>query len=106
MLVNAKSAVCPIAWAIAVVSTVLFIMVVGIAVKSRRQKIQNGLIVLVGAQGKTLGDINCEGQAIIHGEIWSVRSRYFIAAHQPVIVVATSGIILEIELAKDSKQGE
>ncbi|KTD11714.1 peptidase [Legionella gratiana] len=92
-------------WAMALVNILLFIVLLGVALKARRQSVKHGLDVLVGAKGRALGDIDQEGQAIIRGEIWSVRSQEFIAANKPIKVIKASGLVLEVE--EDLKsQGE
>ncbi len=47
--------------------------------------------------GRALTDIEQEGQALIHGEIWAVQARTPIAAHTPIKVVGTLGLLLEVE---------
>ncbi|WP_199484638.1 NfeD family protein [Legionella drancourtii] len=101
MLLNSESPLYQIVWpvigAMAVVNILIFILILGIVIKVRQQKIQNGLTVLLGAEGRALGAINLEGQAVIRGEIWSVRSQHFIANERPVKVVGNRGLILEVE---------
>lgn len=101
MLLDTNNAWYHIAWsaiaAMVLVNILLFVILLGMAIKARRQSVKHGLGVLIGAKGRTLGDINLEGQAIIHGEIWSVRSKKFIASNQSIKVIATSGLVLEIE---------
>lgn len=101
MLLNSQSPAYQIAWsviwAMAVVNILILVIVLGMVIKARQQKIQNGLAVLLGAQGRALGAINLDGQALIRGEIWSVRSQHFIANERPVKVVGNTGLILEVE---------
>lgn len=101
MLLNSQSSAYQIAWsviwAMAVVNILIFILILGMVIKARQQKVQNGLTVLLGAEGRALGAINLEGQAVIRGEIWSVRSQHFIANERPVKVVGNCGLTLEVE---------
>lgn len=92
-------------WAMALVNIILFIILLGSVSKTRHQKIHHGLDTLVGVQGRTLGDINPNGQAMIRGEIWSVCSSHFIAADKPVIVVSASGLVLHV-IEDTGTQGE
>jgi membrane-bound serine protease (ClpP class) len=105
MLINTQSQTVYIAWsvigAMAVVNILIFIVILGMVVKARRQAVQNGLEVLLGARGKALGDINVNGQAFICGEIWSVRSQHLILAGKPVKVIGTAGLILDVEEIKN-----
>ncbi|MCE0722117.1 NfeD family protein [Legionella resiliens] len=101
MLIDSDNQTYQIAWsaigAMALVNILFFVIILGMAVKARRQSVKHGLIVLIGAKGRTLGDINLEGQAFIRGEIWSVHSKKFIAASKPIKVIGASGLLLEIE---------
>ena len=107
MLMNTESSSYRIAWsaigAMAVVNLLFLISILGMALKSRRQKVQNGLAALLGLKGRTLADINPKGQAIIRGEIWSVYSPHFIAADRSIKVIGTSGLVLHVE---EDTQGE
>lgn len=101
MLIDTNNQMYHIAWsvigAMALVNILFFVIIIGMALKARRQGVKHGLVVLMGAKGRTLGDINLEGQAIIRGEIWGVRSKKFIAANKAIKVIGTSGLVLEIE---------
>ncbi len=109
MLIDSDNQTYQIAWsaigAMALVNILFFVIVLGMVVKARRQSVKHGLIVLIGAKGRTLGDINLDGQAFIRGEIWSVHSKKFIAARKPIKVIGTSGLVLEIEEDLDNQGG-
>ena len=87
----------PVIWAMAIVNIVIFGTLLGMVVRSRRQSVKNGLVMLVGAKGRALGNINLKGQAVIRGEIWSVCAKKPIAAGKNIIVLVTSGLVLEVE---------
>ncbi|CZI38160.1 TPA: nodulation protein NfeD [Legionella pneumophila subsp. pneumophila] len=101
MLMNTEHLVFQIAWsaiwAMAVLNILIFVLVLGMLIKSRNQKIRHGLETLVGAKGRALGDINLEGQAVIKGEIWNVHARSPIAANKSIKVTRASGLLLEVE---------
>lgn len=101
MLMNTDYAAYQIAWfaiwAMATFNVLLFIVILGIAIKSRRQRVRNGLIMLVGAKGRALGVINLNGQAVIRGEIWSVRSNAPIEANKNIKVISSKGLLLDVE---------
>ncbi|HBD7144115.1 TPA: nodulation protein NfeD [Legionella pneumophila] len=101
MLMNTEHLAFQIAWsaiwAMAVLNILIFVLVLGMLIKSRNQKIRHGLETLVGAKGRALGDINLEGQAVIKGEIWNVHSSSPIAANKSVKVTRASGLLLEVE---------
>ncbi|MBL7481629.1 nodulation protein NfeD [Legionella sp. 27fs60] len=100
MLMNTDYAAFQIAWstiwAMAFLNVLIFIVLLGMIIKSRRQKVRNGLIMLVGAKGRALGDINPDGQAVIRGEIWSVRAKAPIAANKNIKVILINGLLLEV----------
>lgn len=101
MLMNTEHLAFQIAWsaiwAMAVLNILIFVLVLGMLIKSRNQKIRHGLETLVGAKGRALGDINLEGQAVIKGEIWNVHARSPIAANKSIKVTRASGLLLEVE---------
>ncbi len=84
-------------WGMAAVNIIIFIALLGMAYRARNQKIQNGLVLLVGAKGRAIGEINLDGQAIIRGEIWQVHAKNPIANDRSVKVLKTKGILLEVE---------
>lgn len=106
MLMNTDNAAYHIAWlaiwAMAVVNFGIFIVLLGMVIKSKQQTVKNGLVMLVGAQGRTLSEVNPRGQAVIRGEIWSVCAKKPIAANQQVKVVKTLGLLLEIDIDEGS----
>ncbi|MCP0914770.1 MULTISPECIES: NfeD family protein [Legionella] len=90
-----------IAWsaiiAMAAVNIIFFLVVTGMAVRSRRKPVQHGVVALVGATGKTISTVAPEGQALIGGEIWHVSAKQPIAAHKTIKVVAALGLKLQVE---------
>lgn len=101
MLMNTDSAAYQIAWsviwAMAAVNVLIFVVLLGMVLRSRNNTIKNGLVMLVGAKGRALGDINLEGQAVIRGEIWRVHAKYPIAADKQIKVIMTTGLLLEVQ---------
>lgn len=89
-------------WAMAVVNVGIFVFLLGMVIKSKQQTVKNGLVMLVGAQGRTLSEVNPRGQAVIRGEIWSVCAKKPIAANQKIIVTQTLGLLLEVDIDEDS----
>lgn len=101
MLINSEQPSYQIAWpaicAMTFLNIFIFVFLLGMLIKSRRQKIKNGLVMLIGAKGRALGEINQQGQAIIRGEIWSVQSKKHIPADKNIKVISAEGLVLEIE---------
>jgi len=84
-------------WAMVVANFILFITILSLVVRSRWRSSMHGMSTLIGAKGRALNDINLEGQAKIHGEIWSVKAKKPIKADKDIKVIATDGLVLEVE---------
>lgn len=80
-----------------IVNSIILIMLLIVMIQRKQKRAPAGVQVLIGTQGRALGDINCAGQAMIGGEIWTVFARKAIAANKPVNVVAAYGLQLEVE---------
>lgn len=90
--------------AMAIFNLLVFLVGCHLALRSRQQAVQHGPQILIGASGKALGPIAPRGQALIHGEIWSVYSKQPVKANCPIKVIATKGLHLEVEA--QPKKGE
>jgi membrane-bound serine protease (ClpP class) len=87
----------PLIVAIASVSAVFVVLVVGMAVRARRRSVVNGPEALVGGGGEVLADFADEGWATVHGETWRVRSVTPLAQGQRVRVTRVDGLTLDVE---------
>jgi membrane-bound serine protease (ClpP class) len=85
----------------AVLSTALFfIFAVGAGIRAQRRKPTTGREGLIGERGVTTTDVDGgEGQAFIHGELWSVESGESIGKGEVVEVVSMRGLKLIIKRA-------
>jgi membrane-bound serine protease (ClpP class) len=90
--------------AMAVFNIIIFLIGLNLALRSRKRSVQHGTKFLIGTLGKTLGPVALEGQALIRGEIWNVRSQHPLESGASVRVVAVSGLCLDVEEAL--QQGE
>ena len=101
LLIDTEQESYQIAWSVigtmAAVNVLIFVIVLGMVIKSRKMPIKHGSNILIGAEGRALGAIKLQGQAMIHGEIWSVYARQPISADKPIKVVAAEGLRLEVE---------
>jgi len=82
---------------IAVVTALFVLVVVGMAVKSRRRPIVSGREELAGGGGEVLDDFTGEGWARVHGETWRVRSATPLTRGQRVRVTRIDGLTLDVE---------
>ena len=83
--------------AIAAVTALFVLVVVGMAVKSRRRPVVSGREELAGGAGEVLADFTGEGWARVHGETWRVRSAVPLTQGQHVRVTGIDGLTLDVE---------
>jgi len=82
--------------------TALFVLVVvGMAVRSRRRPVVSGREELAGGAGEVLADFTGEGWARVHGETWRVRSAVPLTQGQRVRVTGIDGLTLDVEPQPD-----
>lgn len=87
----------PLVLALAVISAVLLVFVVGMAVRARRRPVVSGAEQLLAATGYAQAAFQGEGRVRLHGEIWTARSRVPVAAGQAVRVTGRNGLVLSVE---------
>jgi membrane-bound serine protease (ClpP class) len=83
--------------AVALVTALFVLVVVGMAVQARRRKVVTGREELAGESGELLDDFSGEGWARVHGETWRVRSASPLARGQRVRVTRIDGLTLDVE---------
>jgi membrane-bound serine protease (ClpP class) len=90
-----------ISWALIVpiaAITVLFIfLIVGMAIRARKRPVVTGSEELLGAEGEVLDDMQNEGWARVHSELWQVRSSMPLVRGSKVLVTARHDLILEVK---------
>jgi len=82
---------------LAAVSGLFSFFVADMALRARRRPVTTGAEEMLGASGETLEDIQSEGWARVHGEMWRVHSRMPVARGTQVKVTARHGLTLEVE---------
>ena len=83
--------------AVALVTALFVLVVVGMAVQSRRRPVVSGREELAGESGEVLADFTGEGWARVHGETWRVRSVVPLTQGQRVRVTGIDGLTLDVE---------
>ncbi len=78
-------------------SALLFIFVVGMAIKARRRPVVSGHEELVGSEAVVLQDFEHEGRVAVHGETWRAASDSPLQKDQAVEVVGIKGLILHVK---------
>jgi len=82
---------------VAAVSALFSFFVAGMALRARRRPVATGAEEMLGAGGETLEDIEREGWARVHGELWRVRSSAPIPRGTPIRVRARHDLVLDVE---------
>ena len=90
----------------ALTSAVLFIFVVGMAIKARRRPVVSGLEELVGGEAIVVDDFDLKGTVTIHSETWNATTDKPLHKGQSVKVIAINGLILQVEPLEASTQEE
>jgi membrane-bound serine protease (ClpP class) len=90
----------------AVLSALIFIFVIGMAIKARRKKVVSGLEELLGGEATVIDDFEQQGMVSIHSEHWQARSNTPLKSGQLVKVSAVKGLTLEVEPVETSIQEE
>jgi len=90
----------------ALTSAVLFIFVVGMAIKARRRPVVSGLEELVGGEAIVVNDFDHSGRVMIHSETWNAQTAIPLRKDQSVRVTAVKGLTLQVEPLDVSTQEE
>ena len=81
----------------AIGSAALLLVVLAVALRSRRRPVVTGSEALIGAEGETVSWQGGEGRVRVKGEIWLARSDAPLAAGSRVKVVNRDGLVLRVE---------
>jgi membrane-bound serine protease (ClpP class) len=88
----------PLILTIAVISALLVVLVVGMAIESRRRPVVSGAEQLLASTARAVAPFRGEGRVLLHGEIWAARSREpVVAAGQAVRIIGRDGLTLLVE---------
>lgn len=88
----------------AVTSALMFIFVVGMAIKARRRPVVSGLEQLVDGKAFVINDFSHEGKVSIHSETWNASSNTPLHKGQRVRVTGIKGLVLKVEPLNTSTQ--
>jgi membrane-bound serine protease (ClpP class) len=78
-------------------SIIVFIFLVGMALKARRRPVVSGLEQLVGGEATVINDFDKKGQVSIHSETWQATTQIPLKKDQPVRVTGMDGLTLHVE---------
>ena len=88
----------------AATSVLIFIFVIGIAIKARQRKVVSGMEQLIDGQATVVNDFDRKGTVNIHSENWNAVSEAPLHKGQQVRVTGIKGLTLEVEPLKPSTQ--
>ncbi|MEJ2141570.1 MAG: nodulation protein NfeD [Gammaproteobacteria bacterium] len=78
-------------------SALVFIFVVGMAIKARRRPVVSGLEELIGSEAVVINDFNQTGTVSIHSETWRAQTDLPVQKGQKVKVMGSKGLTLQVE---------
>ncbi|TNF35461.1 MAG: nodulation protein NfeD [Gammaproteobacteria bacterium] len=81
----------------ALTSILMFVFVIGMAIKARRRPVVSGLEELIGASAIVLQDFDGKGHVSIHSESWNASSPVPLRQGQQVRVTGIQGLVLQVE---------
>ena len=81
----------------ALTSVIMFVFVIGMAVKARHRPVVSGMEELIGAYATVLDDFDHKGRVHLHSENWNAVSSQPLKKDQQVKVVAMDGLLLTVE---------
>ena len=90
----------------AATSVLIFIFVIGMAIKARRRPVVSGMEELLGGVAVVDSDFEHTGTVTIHSEHWSAVTDQPLHKGQTVKVTAVKGLTLQVKPLKDIKQEE
>lgn len=89
--------------AFALSGALLFVLALGMLIKSRRKPVVSGREELIGGVGTALCDFDHAGSVRIHSETWNARTRAALKKGERVRVTGMDGLVLLVE-PYDKKQ--
>lgn len=88
----------------AVLSVLMFVFVVGMALRARRRPVVSGQDELVGGIATVVEDFQGSGVVRIHSERWQARSAVPLRKDQQVRVTGVEGLVLRVEPSPSGTQ--
>lgn len=88
----------------AISSVLVFVLLVGMAIKSRRRPVVSGAEQLIGANGLAMDDFDSDGMVFVHSESWEAKTNTPVQKDQQVRVTGLDGLTLSVEPVFEDKQ--
>jgi len=86
----------PLIGSFAVITTLILVLVVGMAIKSRQRPVVSGSEQLIGTEGIAIGAFDHDGSVRVHGEVWRARTDRMLNEGQSVRVTGREGLTLRV----------
>lgn len=93
----------PLIFAVAIASAFLLVLVVGMALKSRRRPVVSGREELLNAPGYAVEAFSNLGTVHVHGETWQARTDRPLKKDQPVRIVGREGLVLLVKPTEEKE---
>lgn len=91
----------------ALINVLIFIFIIGLAIKARHRPIVSGIEELVGGYATVINDFDNKGSVSIHSETWNAQSHMPLYKGQQVRVTAVNGLVLQVEpMPSSTEEGE
>ncbi len=91
----------------ALINVLIFIVIIGLAIKARHRPIVSGIEELVGGYATVINDFDNKGSVSIHSETWNAQSDMPLYKGQQVRVTAVNGLVLQVEpMPSSTEEGE
>lgn len=87
----------------AIISVVMFVFVIGMAMKARRRPVVSGMEELLGSEALVIEAFEQKGRVNIHSENWSALCDTPLQKGQHVKVIGIKGLTLQVEPLNTSK---
>jgi membrane-bound serine protease (ClpP class) len=91
----------PLIGAIALVSSLGLMAIIGIAVKARQRPVVSGREELIGAHGTALADFEQRGNVFVHSERWNAVAVSPLRKGQAIVVTGIEGLTLKVRPADE-----
>jgi membrane-bound serine protease (ClpP class) len=88
----------------AISSAVVFILLVGMALKSRRRPVVSGSEQMLGANGFAMDDFDSTGSVFVHSESWQAKTTAPVHKDQRIRVTGMDGLTLDVEPVPENEQ--
>lgn len=88
----------------AAISVLIFIFVIGMAIKARRRPVVSGMEELIGGLAIVDNDFDHYGTVTIHSEHWSATTDQPLKKHQSVKVIGIKGLTLQVTPSEEQNK--